>query len=136
VVVVDASFILAYHNRRDVHHARAAEGMARLVAGAWGPGLLLEYVFLEVVTVLLARRGLDVASRVGAALLEARELEFVPCSDVFVDTLDLFRRQRTGRLSFTDCAIVSVARRRRAPLVATFDADLGAVEGLTVVPAP
>jgi predicted nucleic acid-binding protein len=134
VVVVDSSFLIAYHNRRDVHHASAARGMERMLAGDWGAGLLLEYVFLEVVTVLLARRGQDVASRVGTSLLEARELEFVPCSDVFLDTLDLFRRQRAGRLSFTDCAIVTVARGRRANLVATFDTDLAEVGGLSVVP--
>jgi predicted nucleic acid-binding protein len=134
VVVVDSSFLVAYHNRRDIHHAPAARGMERMLAGDWGTGLLLEYVFLEVVTVLLARRGIDVASRVGTALLEAQELEFVPCSDVFLDTLDLFRRQRVGRLSFTDCAIVTVARSRRANLVASFDADLGKMSGLSLVP--
>ena len=136
MVVVDSSFLVAYHNRGDVHHASAARGMERMLAGDWGPGLLLEYVFLEVVTVLLARRGLDVASRVGLTLLQAQELEFVPCSDVFLDTLDLFRRQRVGRLSFTDCAIVTVARSRRANLVATFDTDFGEVGGLSVVPSP
>jgi predicted nucleic acid-binding protein len=134
VVVLDSSFVVAYHNRGDVHHEPAAQGMAHLLAGDWGVGLLLEYVFLEVVTVLLARRGLDVAARVGTALLEARELEFVPCSDVFLPTLQFFRRQGAGRLSFTDCAIVTVARRRRANLVATFDTDLGEVHGLTMVP--
>jgi predicted nucleic acid-binding protein len=136
VVVVDSSFLVAYHNRGDVHHDLAARGMERMLAGDWGTGLLLEYVFLEVVTVLLARRGLHVASRVGTTLLRAQELEFVPCSDVFLDTLDLFRHQRVGRLSFTDCAIVSVARSRRTNLVATFDTDFAEVGGLSVVPGP
>jgi predicted nucleic acid-binding protein len=73
---------------------------------------------------------------VGTTLLRAQELEFVPCSDVFLDTLDLFRHQRVGRLSFTDCAIVSVARSRRTNLVATFDTDFDEVGGLSVVPGP
>jgi len=41
-----------------------------------GRGLLLEYVFLEVATVLLVRRDLGVVARVGRLLLDAEELDF------------------------------------------------------------
>ncbi len=105
------------------------------MAGAWGRALLLEYVFLEVVTVLLARRGLETASRVATALLEAREVDFVPCSDIFLETLGTFRDQRRGTLSFTDAAIVTVARKSGGYAVATFDADLRRVDGISVVPS-
>jgi len=135
LIVLDSSFLVAYHNRRDVHHGAAAAAMDRLVAGEWGPALLLEYVFLEVVTVLLARRGLDVAVRVATVLLQARDVEFVPSSDMFLDVMEAFRTQRDGRLSFTDAAVVTVARHRDARFVATFDRDFRRLEGLAVVPA-
>ena len=135
MIVLDSSFLVAYHNRRDVHHGAAAAAMDRLVAGEWGPALLLEYVFLEVVTVLLARRGLDVAVRVARVLLQARDVEFVPSSDMFLDVMEAFRTQRDGRLSFTDAAVVTVARHRDARFVATFDRDFRRLEGLAVVPA-
>jgi predicted nucleic acid-binding protein len=135
MIVLDASFLVAYHNRRDVHHGAAATTMESLMTGEWGAALLLEYVFLEVVTVLLGRRGLDVAARVATVLLQARDVEFVPSSDMFLDVMETFRAQRHGRLSFTDCAIVTVARTRDARFVATFDRDLRQVEGLVVVPA-
>ena len=135
MIVLDSSFLVAYHNRRDVHHRAAAATMDRLVAGEWGPALLLEYVFLEVVTVLLARRGLDVAVRVATVLLQARDVEFVPSSDMFLDVMEAFRTQRDGRLSFTDAAVVTVARHRDARFVATFDRDFRRLEGLAVVPA-
>jgi predicted nucleic acid-binding protein len=135
VIVLDSSFLVAYHNRRDVHHDAAAATMERLVAGEWGTALLLEYVFLEVVTVLVARRGRDVAVRVATVLLEAREVELVPSSDMFLDVVETFRAQSHGRLSFTDAAIVTVARRRDARFVATFDRDFRQVEALAVVPA-
>jgi len=48
VIVLDSSFLIAYHNERDVHHPAAAEAMQKFLAGAWGRGLLLERVFLEV----------------------------------------------------------------------------------------
>ena len=135
MIVLDSSFLVAYHNRSDVHHGAAAAVMERLMAGEWGAALLHEYVFLEVVTVLLARRGLDAAVRVAEILLQAREVEFVPSSDMFLDAMETFRAQRRGELSFADAAIVTVARQRDARFVATFDHDFRQVEGLTVVPA-
>jgi predicted nucleic acid-binding protein len=135
MIVLDSSFLVAYHNRRDVHHEKAIEAMEKLVAGEWGPALLHEYVFLEVVTVLLARRGLDVAVRVATLLLQAREVEFVSSSDMFLGVLDTFRGQRRTRLSFADAAIVTVARQRGARFIATFDRDFRQVGNFAIVPA-
>ncbi len=108
--------------------------MNDFVAGRWGRGLLLEYVFLEVVTVIGARRTVEAASAVGRALLGARELDFIPCSDVFGEAWDRFQSQPRSHLSFADCAIANVALRQDVPLVATFDRDFEKLPGLTVVP--
>ena len=67
--------------------------MDQFLAQRWGRGLLLKYVFLEVMTVLMARRDLAVAARVGQILLDAQELDFVPCSDLFAETWRTFRRK-------------------------------------------
>ena len=135
MIVLDSSFLVAYHNTRDAHHEAAAEVMARFLDGEWGRGLLLEYVFLEVVTVLMARRGPRVASEVADVLLGARELEFVPCSERFIEAVDTFRRQTKTRLSFVDAAIVNVARNQTEGLVATFDRELATVRGIQAIPA-
>jgi hypothetical protein len=37
------------------------------------------------------RRNLNVACSVASILLQAREVDFVPCSELFVDTLETFR---------------------------------------------
>lgn len=134
-VVLDSSFLVAYFNSRDSHHPAAARAMVKLVAGTWGRGLLLEYVFLEVVTVLAARTGLVAAVSVGDSLLEASEVAFLPCTDLFVDAMGVFRSQIEGRLSFTDAAVVVAARRRAEGRVLTFDSDFRRVEGIQVLPA-
>ncbi len=108
--------------------------MVQLVGGEWGQTLLLEYVFLEVATALMARRGPDVANAVATRLLEAREVDFVPCSELFLETLATFRRQSAARLSFTDAAIVTVARQPGVGVVATFDRAFHDIDGVTVVP--
>jgi len=135
MIVLDASFLIAYHNTRDVHHAAAARIMVQLVGGTWGPALLPEYVFLEVVTVLRAKRGIEVANAAARALLAAGEVEFVPCSPFFHETLSVFHRQGEAGLSFADCAIVALARRHGPGHVATFDAGLRGVRGVSVVAA-
>jgi len=134
VIVLDSSFLCAWYNERDVHHRAAREVMARFLKGHWGRGLLLEYVFLEVVTVLLARRGRDSAFEATRRLLEAREVELFACSDIFLDTVETFRAQEGRSFSFTDSAIVTVARTLDIPRVATFDDGFRRIEGLEVVP--
>lgn len=108
--------------------------MDDIIAGKWGQALLLEYVLLEVATVLLARRGLSVASDVASVLLQAREVDFVPCSEIFLDTLETFRHQSGTALSFTDAAIVTAARRFGTATVATFDREFAKIKSITVVP--
>jgi predicted nucleic acid-binding protein len=134
VIVLDSSFLVAYHNSRDAHHEAAAEVMTRFLDGEWGRGLLLEYVFLEVVTALMARRGTEVASEVADVLLGARELDLVPCSELFIEAVETFRRQKKTRLSFVDATIVNVARDRADGLVATFDRELASVRGIQAIP--
>lgn len=134
VIVLDSSFLIAYHNTSDAHHSAAARAMAHLVAGTWGPARLPEYVLLEVVTVLLARRGRDVAAAVGNTLLDARDVEFVPCSELFLAAWDVFQHEPLVQLSLTDAAVVALARREKPGHVATFDADLRSVTGVVAVP--
>ena len=134
MIVLDSSFLVAYHNSRDAHHDAAAEVMAKFLYGKWGQGLLLEYVFLEVVTVLMARRGPRVASEVADVLLGARELDFVPCSELFLDAVEPFQKQTRTRLSFVDATIVNTARQRTDGLIATFDRELSSVRGIKAIP--
>lgn len=134
MIVLDSSFLIAYHNERDTHHATATILMKDLLAGRWGEGLLLEYVLLEVMTVLLVRRDLATATRVGRILLDAQELSFVPCSDLFLETLKEFSTQAGTRLSFADAAIAKTARKRADGCVLTFDEEFRKARGLRVFP--
>jgi predicted nucleic acid-binding protein len=132
MIVFDSSFLIGFYNERDAHHAAATVLMERFLNGEWGHGLLLEYVLLEVATVLLVRRDLEAATRVARILLEAEELEFVPCSDLFMETFRTFAGQGNTRLSFVDAGIAHVARQRAAGLVLTFDDELRKANAIRV----
>lgn len=108
--------------------------MHRLLEDEWGERLLPEYVFLEVVTVLAARRSAATAVSAADLLLRARELEFVPASPHFLETYEMFRAEAHRGLSFADASIVALCRRRGAEYVATFDSDFKKVPGLTAIP--
>jgi len=131
VIVLDSSFLVGFYNERDAHDPTAHALMDQFLEQRWGRGLLLEYVFLEV---LMVRRDLAVAARVGQMLLDAQELDFVPCSDFFPETMDSFSRQAGTRLSFTDAAIAIVARSRADGLVLTFDEEFRKIDGVRVLP--
>jgi predicted nucleic acid-binding protein len=132
VIVLDSSFLVGFHNQRDAHHNAACQLMERFLNREWGQGLLLEYVILEVATVLLVRRDLGVAARVGRLLLDADELDFVPCSNLFSDAFEMFAHQGNTRLSFADAAIARVAQERAGGLVLTFDEEFARLPGIRV----
>lgn len=73
MIVLDSSFLIGFYNDRDAHHAHASLLMRDFLDGRWGKGLLLEYVYLEVVTVLLVRIDLTTAASVAGILLESEE---------------------------------------------------------------
>lgn len=135
MIVLDSSFLVAFHNTRDSHHRAAAASMEGLIGGTWGEALLPEYVYLEVVTVIAARRSPETAIAVGEKLLNAREVELVPCSPHLPATLAAFRELVASGLSFVDASIVAIARARGARHVATFDRDFARVDRLVVVPS-
>lgn len=136
MIVLDSSFLIAFHNQNDAHHPAAAQAMAHFLAGRWGRGLLAEYVFLEVTTVLALRLDKSEAVRVGELLLQSQELELVLCSDLFLEGLEVFRRQEGGGLGFVDATLVALARRRETSHILTFDRGFESIEDLTVVPKP
>ncbi len=134
MLILDSSLLIAFHNKQDGHISADGQGHGRTIGGRFEQALLLEYVFLEVATVLLARRGLAVATSVAHALLNAREVEFVPCSEFFSETFETFSSQKKMSLSFTDAAIVTLAKRQSGTSIATFDRDFPSIEGISVVP--
>ncbi len=135
MIVLDSSLLIAFLNQRDVHHARAAAFMDRFLGGEWEEGVLLEYVLLEVLTVIQAKVGHDAAVEAAGLLLDARELVFVPCSDLFRATLDTFRLEGRNGIGFVDAAVAAAARRMAEGRVATFDRGFHGMPGIAVIPA-
>lgn len=134
MIALDTSFLVAFHNRRDVHHPAATRVIQRLLGGEWGEGLVHEYVFLEVVTVLQRRLDHAAALQVGDALLRAREIRLIPSSSAFLPTLRTYQDVAHLGLSFADAAVVTLARRNAPGYIAGFDAGFRTLEGVSLIP--
>lgn len=129
-LILDTSILVAAHNEDETHHERAKAILAKVAAREWDAVLLHEYVFVELVTVLAARRSFAVAVRAGEWLLGSEEIEFVASSEDFVSVWQTFRGQPRGKLSFADASLVSLAQTRKATHLASFDRDLLKATGL------
>ena len=124
MIMLDSSFLIAYHNTSDKNHQRASEIMPRIASGEYGKVNITDYVFDETATYLAAKQGLGKAVAVGGYLLGATELIGIQKDD-FKDAWNLFKSQRNTRLSFTDCTIVVAMRANAIKELATFDGDFG-----------
>ncbi len=135
MIFLDSSVIMAYKNADDINHKRAASIFQKLNAGEYGMGLISEYVFSEVTTVLALRKSLEAAREVGNVLLEAKEIEIMKASEAFERTWKVFSDQENTGFSFVDASNLACMEMRKIRKIATFDKDflkIGSIEVINV----
>jgi predicted nucleic acid-binding protein len=133
MVVLDSSFLIAFKVLNDVHHGKAAKLMRDIVDGEYGRPFVTDYIFDETITGILVRsKKLGLATEYGNELL--RSLEILNVSEeIFAQAWDIFTKQRSSDLSFTDSTTLAVMSRHRIKNVATFDKDFWNIKGINVV---
>ncbi len=133
MIFLDSSVIIAYKNADDINHKKASDIFQKLNAGAYGMGVISEFVFSEVTTVLALRKSMDAAREVGNILLEAREIEIMKASEVFEKSWGIFTHQENTGLSFTDASNLACMEMRGIKKIATFDKDFVKIKSVEVV---
>lgn len=124
MIFLDSSAIIAYKNADDINHKKAANIFQKLNAGEYGTGVISEFVFSEVTTVLALRKSMGTAKEVGNVLLEAKEIEIMKASEVFERAWEVFSNQKDTDLSFVDASNIACMELRKIRKIATFDRDL------------
>jgi len=133
MILLDSSFLIAYLNEADINHAKALRMAKDIDDGKYGPTIITDYIFDEVITVMLYRtRKLKQVAEAGEMLLRANRL-FSIDRDTFDLTWGTFKEQKRTMLSFTDCASIAVCRTNGISNVATFDEEFRRSEGLSVI---
>ena len=133
MIFLDSSAIIAYKNADDKNHKKAANIFQKLNAGEYGIGVISEFVFSEVTTVLALRKSMEAAKEVGNVLLEAKEIEIMKASEVFEKTWEIFSNQEKTGLSFVDASNLACMEKRGIMKIATFDRDFLRMRAVEVV---
>jgi len=133
LIFLDSSAIIAYKNADDKNHKKAANIFQKLNAGEYGIGVISEFVFSEVTTVLALRKSMEAAKEVGNVLLEAKEIEIMNASEVFERTWEIFSNQENTGLSFVDASNLACMELRKIRKIATFDRDFLRMMAVEVV---
>ncbi len=142
-ILFDTDFLYARYNNRDEKHDEANLVFEKIMLGEYGPPVLLDYIFDELMTLIQVRSSGNIARKVGQELISLIDAELITLLQVnssdFFKAWDLFSNQtdesknlqniekwqsaKKSRklLSFTDCVIIEVAKSLQIPVIAGFD---------------
>ena len=133
-ILIDTGAIFAFVTRTDSHH-EAAKRFVREWLDQEGIFVLPDIVFAETMTLLKARVGPDVAVRVGRELRQNSAYAWLPVGDDGErDTWAVFQRFTDKEWSFTDCAVLALARREKISAIFAFDRHFLQMPGLERLP--
>lgn len=133
MIFIDSSVIIAYKNADDTNHDKSVDILNRLVAGKYRKGIISEFVFAEITTVIALRLNRDAAIEAGDILLDAKDIEIIKTSDVFERSWDIFRNQTNTKLSFVDASNLACMELAKINKIATFDKDFLKIKSVVVV---
>lgn len=136
MILLDSSLIVAYSNEIDENHSRALQIVRDLDVGRYGTPVITDYIFDEVVTVMLIKtKNLEKVFELGETLLNST-LFFRIDENLFSLAWSIFKEQRKPIFSFTDCASIAVCRINGISNIATFDEDFKKLKGYTIIGPP
>ena len=105
----------------------------RIANGEYGQAVITEFIFSEVVTVLLLRVDLETAAAAGRVLEEAEEISILGASSLYEGGWRVFQEQKGTELSFVEASSIACMVERGIKFIATFDKDFKKVDGVNVV---
>jgi len=133
-ILIDTGAIYAFVTSTDLHHTEARAFVKEFLAGH-GIFVLADLVFAETMTLLKARIGANVAIRVGMELrLNPAQMWTALGADGENDTWALFKQYADKKWSYTDCAILMLARRLKITEVFAFDKHFEQMSGMARLP--
>lgn len=133
MIFLDSSFLISVEVETDQNHAEAIRIRNDIIKGKYGKIFISDYIFDETVTVTFGRmKSLQKAVLVGSGLMESAEILKVD-KGIFRKAWELFKGQKSTRLSFTDCTTVSIMEENGIESIATFDGDFARLGTVNVI---
>lgn len=124
LIFLDTSLLVAYYNADDTNHTKARE-LIRDIEGKRVVFLISDYIFDEILTVLLVRAGKEMAIKVCNAILRDTELGNIRLihinEEVFTKAAMIFVQFVDKKWSFTDCTSYVLMKSKGITKCASFD---------------
>ncbi len=121
VVIFDSNIWIGYLDRDDSSHAKCVE----IVSKNKEKVLVPEYVMLEVVTVLVRKRGKEIADKFIDFIINNQDTWLEPSTkDTFIKSLIFFQDNDYSSLSFVDQTLLFLSKDYK---VITLDKNLSSV---------
>ncbi len=133
MIFIDSSVIIAYKNIDDINHDKSINILKRLIDREYTAGIISEFVFAEVTTVIALRLSKEAAKEAGEILLNSEEIEIIKASSVFKRAWEIFTNQKNTNLSFVDASNLACMELRNINKIATFDRDFLKIKSVEVV---
>lgn len=134
--LIDTGAIYAFVTRTDPHHESATQLVREWLSGQ-GVFVLTDVVFAETMTLLKARLNSEIALKVGRELRKNPAYAWLSLGEEGErETWSVFQRFADKEWSYTDCAILAMARRERIPSVFAFDHHFSQMPGIERIPSP
>jgi predicted nucleic acid-binding protein len=118
VKIIDTSFLIAFHNKRDEHHERAREIRPEKV-------IINDYIYAEVLDTIYASQGKKKAVNYSKFLEKSAEIVKVT-KPILRKTIQNFEEKD---LSFTDASVAATAQKLNMEIV-SFDEDFDQFQDL------
>ncbi len=135
-LLIDTGAIYAFVTGNDPNHPAARAFVSACLANRQ-VFVLPDVVFAETMTLLKDRLDPDLAIRVGRELRRNPCYQWLPLGeDGERDAWAVFQRYDDKDWSFTDCAILALARREKLPHVFAFDRHFLQMPEITRLPRP
>ena len=119
-IFLDTSFLVAFYNEEDKNHIKARGFMAD--ADQSLSCLISDYVFDEVLTVLLVRGGKTLSIEAGRKILEDERIDLLQIdTEIFDKAWLVYQSFKDKQWSFTDCTSYVLMKNLSIHTGASFD---------------
>jgi len=119
-IFLDTSFLVAFYNKRDKNHQKARRFISKSDKSM--AFLISDYIFDEVLTVLLVRGGKSLSIEAGRKILEDERIDlFQIDEEIFQKAWMVYQGFQDKEWSFTDCASYVLMKNLSIDTGASFD---------------
>jgi len=119
-IFLDTSFLVAFYNKKDKNHLSARRFISNEDNG--GAFVISDYIFDEVLTVLMVRGGKTVSVEAGCKILEDEKINLLQIDEnIFQKAWLIYQGFKDKEWSFTDCTSYVLMKNLAIDVGASFD---------------